>query len=121
MRFENALTKSHSVTNCAIHSSWAWGLNVLRSKNVNFDNNVLFGFRQTAVGINEARATSFSNNFVGHVLPRETLEGDALDMHGAVLVGSLSMMTVNVGVRVNNNIVAGSVYVGFTMFGHTCN
>lgn len=120
MRFENALTNSHEVRNSAIHSSHGWGMNVVRSKNLIVDNNVFWQFRQTAVGMNEARAVSFNNNFVGHVLPRNTIETDVLDKHGAVLIGSLTFPKPCVGMRINNNIVAGSVYVGFTAPGHDC-
>jgi hypothetical protein len=44
-RFENALTNSHEIRNSAIHSSHGWGLNVLRSKNLIFDNNVMWQFK----------------------------------------------------------------------------
>jgi hypothetical protein len=42
IRFENALTNSHTVENCAIHSSPSWGINGFRSKNLWFDNNIIW-------------------------------------------------------------------------------
>lgn len=34
IRIENALTKHHRVTNCAIWGNKAWGISVLKSANV---------------------------------------------------------------------------------------
>jgi cell migration-inducing and hyaluronan-binding protein len=91
LRFEDALTFSHEVRNCGIHSSNGWGLNSLRSRNIVFDNNAMFGFRKAAVSVEETRALSFTNNFAGHIQARSTTEGDGttLDKHGGVLFGSL--------------------------------
>jgi len=68
-------------------------------------------------------STTFNNNFVGHVRPRTDLEivGGTLDKHGGVLFCSLSYPKPCPNLRITNNIVAGSVYVGFTAPAHDCN
>jgi len=53
IRFEEAITKFHEVRNCALHNGMGWAINAYRSKNIVFDNNVFFSFRQTGVGFNE--------------------------------------------------------------------
>jgi hypothetical protein len=52
LRFEGALTHSHSFTNGAIHDGPGWIVNALRSKNIKFDNNVFWGGNQVGVGMN---------------------------------------------------------------------
>jgi len=37
------------------------------------------------------------------------------------LIGSLDYPNQNLGVRVTNNIIAGSIFVGFATNGHDCN
>jgi hypothetical protein len=88
-----------------------------------FDNNVIWGFKWTGVGFNEVMSTTYNNNFLGHVLPRKDLEivGKTLDKHGGALFCSLHYPAPCPGLRITNNIVAGSVFVGFTAPAHDCN
>lgn len=86
-----------------------------------FDNNVVFGFKWTGVGFNSIMSTTFNNNFVGHIRERADLEviGGTLDKHGGVLFCTLNPSNCP-GLRITNNIVAGSVFVGFTAPAHDC-
>jgi hypothetical protein len=69
-------------------------------------------------------AVTFNNNYVGHVLPRTTLEAmgmGGLDAHGGVLFCSLTFPQQCPGLSITNNIAAGTIYAGFIVPAHNCN
>lgn len=112
IRFENALTHSHSVKNSVVHDGPGWMLHGLRSKNLNFDNNVFWGGNQVGVAVDQVMSTSFNNNFVGWVTPRTDLEAigmATLDVMGGALFCSLRYPSPCPGLRITNNICAGAV------------
>jgi hypothetical protein len=112
IRFEGALTHSHSVKNSVVHEGPGWMVNALRSKNLNFDNNIFWGGNQVGVGMNQVMSTTFNNNFVGWVTPREDLEAIGmanLDVMGGALFCSLTYPSPCPGLRVTNNICAGTI------------
>jgi hypothetical protein len=93
IRFENALTHSHTIENCSIHNSKAFGLFGFRSMNLFIDNNVIWASVQFAVRFDEVMAVTFNNNYVGQVIVRLTLEVKGmggLDSHAGVAVCSMS-------------------------------
>jgi hypothetical protein len=122
IRFEEAITKFHEVRNCALHNGMGWAVNAFRSKNIVFDNNVFFSFRQTGVGFNEVQSITYNNNFLAHVVDRtSTLESaETLDAHGGLLVCSLSFPKPCIDMKITNNIVAGVVFAGMITPGSTC-
>lgn len=69
-------------------------------------------------------STSFNNNFVGHILERPDLQAETseglIDFHGGALFCSLNYPSPCPGLRITNNIVAGSIFVGFTAPAHQC-
>jgi len=80
------------------------------------ENNVIWGTIQTAVGFNQVVAAVFTNNFVGHTLPRSSLEAtgmQTLDVHGGVLICSLTHPKACPGMSITNNIAAGTIFAGF--------
>lgn len=83
--------------------------------------------KQTAIGVEQSNAITINNNFVGHVQPREfdaaqeaSSGGTILDKVGGILIGSLGYPKQNQGIRVTNNIVAGTEYAGYTVMAHNC-
>jgi hypothetical protein len=112
IRFEAATTRSSSVKNSVVHEGPGWMVNGVRSKGMNFDNNVLWGGNQVGVGWNMVMASTFNNNFVGHVSPRNDLEAigmATLDVMGGALFCSLTYPSLCPGIRITNNICAGTV------------
>jgi hypothetical protein len=112
IRFERALTHSHSVKNSVVHDGPGWMVNGVLSKNMNFDNNIFWGSSQVGVAVNQVMSTSFNNNFVGKVYPREDLEAigmTVLDVMGGALFCSLTYPKACPGLRISNNICAGAV------------
>jgi len=123
IRFEGALSKKQNVKNCAIHEGPGWMVNGLRSKNLNFENNVFWGGNQVGVGFNMVMSTRFHNNFVGWVTPRNDLEAigmATLDVMGGALFCSLTYPSPCPGLTITNNIAAGTVQQGFTGPAHDC-
>jgi len=51
LRFDNAATLYSQVTNSAIHNGNAWGVRVVSSKNILFENNVIFAFAPIGFGV----------------------------------------------------------------------
>lgn len=96
IRFENAAEHSHSVSNCAVHNSLTWAVNVVRSAKVRLENNVFFELRAVGIGVDSSKDVVVHNNFVGHVRPRKfdptQMKGGkaVLDRVGGILIGSLS-------------------------------
>lgn len=112
LRFEGTIAKTHNVKNSAVHEGPGWMVNGLRSKNLNFDNNVFWGGNQVGVGFNSVMQVNFNNNFVGWVTPRNDLEAigmATLDVMGGALFCSLTYPSPCPGLKITNNICAGSV------------
>jgi hypothetical protein len=68
-------------------------------------------------------ASSFNNNFVGSVGPRNDLEAigmATLDVMGGALFCSLTYPSPCPGIRITNNICAGTVQQAFTGPAHKC-
>jgi len=67
---------------------------------------------------------TFNNNFVGSVTPRNDLESigmATLDVMGGALFCSLTYPSTCPGLRITNNIAAGTTMIGFTGPAHSCN
>lgn len=67
--------------------------------------------------------SSFNNNFVGKVSPRNDLEAigmATLDVMGGALFCSLTYPAPCPGIRITNNIAAGTVQQAFTGPAHDC-
>lgn len=99
-------------------------VNGLRSKNMRFENNVFWGGNQVGVGFNSVMSTVFTNNFVGWVTPRNDLVAigmATLDVMGGALFCSLTYPNPCPGLRITNNIAAGTVQQAFTGPAHDCN
>lgn len=88
-----------------------------------FQNNVFWGGNQVGVGFNQVMSTTFDNNFVGWVTPREDLLAigmATLDVMGGALFCSLTYPSQCPGLRITNNICAGTTQQAFTGPGHDC-
>ena len=44
VRFDTAATLWSTVSNCAIHNGFGWGVHIILSENIVFFNNMIFGF-----------------------------------------------------------------------------
>jgi parallel beta-helix repeat protein len=51
IRFEKVPLSSSSVTNCAIHNGWGWGISIEESQNVVIRGNTLFNFRPIGIAV----------------------------------------------------------------------
>jgi len=112
IRFENVVTFSQSVKNSVVHEGPGWGMHGVRSRNLNFDNNIFWGSNQVGVAWDSVMTSSFNNNFVGWVVPRTDLEAigmATLDVMGGALFCSLTYPASCPGIRITNNICAGAV------------
>jgi hypothetical protein len=124
IRFEGAIAKKQVVINSVTHEGPGWMMNGVRSKNLKVDNNVFWGGNQVGVGWNMVMSSSFNNNFVGWIEPRKDLEAigmATLDVMGGALFCSLTYPSPCPGIRITNNICAGSVQQCFTGPAHDCN
>lgn len=88
-----------------------------------FKNNNIFGFRPVGVSVSTSSSITFTGNLIGNIQRRTTLEANKSfeDKEG----GFLTCTYYGVGdkctdLTITNNIVAGSVWTGFTAFGHEC-
>ena len=55
VRFDTAATLWSSVSNCAIHNGFGWGVNIILSENIVFFNNMIFGFRPIGFGVQTSK------------------------------------------------------------------
>lgn len=123
IRFEGAIRHNQYVKNSVVHEGPGWMMNGVRSANLNVDNNVFWGGNQVGVGWNMVMTSSFNNNFVGWVTPRNDLEAigmATLDVMGGALFCSLTYPSTCPGIRITNNICAGTVQQAFTGPAHDC-
>jgi hypothetical protein len=112
IRFEGAIANKQYVKDCSVHEGPGWMMNGVRSANLNVDNNVFWGGNQVGVGWNMVMTSSFNNNFVGWVTPRNDLEAigmATLDVMGGALFCSLTYPSACPGIRITNNICTGTV------------
>jgi len=65
MRFVNAVTKSSSLTNSALHNGYAWGITIYGSKNILIKDNVLYNFRPIGINIGGSSNITVDGNAVG--------------------------------------------------------
>jgi len=124
IRFEKALTHSHEVINSVVRGGPGIGINADTSINMYFENNIVWDQIQFGVIFQSVVATQYHKNFVGHIVPRPELEGvgmSALDIQGGVCLCSLNYPKPCPGLSITNNIVGGSVFVGFIAPAHDCN
>jgi hypothetical protein len=70
IRFESAMTKVSTISNCAIHNGYSWAINVKRSNNVELKNNMIYNFRPIAISIDYAENITVDSNVVGHIVDR---------------------------------------------------
>jgi hypothetical protein len=124
IRFEGSVAKSQTVKNSVVHEGPGWMFHGIRSKGMTVDNNVFWGGNQVGVGWNMVMASTFNNNFVGWVEPRNDLNAigmATLDVMGGALFCSLTYPSPCPGIRITNNICAGTVQQAFTGPAHDCN
>jgi len=124
LRFESASQSHSSITNCAVHNGYAWGLNVKASANILIKDNVFWGFRPIGVGVMSSRNITVDGNVLGNVVDRTTVEaGDKfIDKAGGFSICAyFEPDSICRDIRVTNNIAGGVVYAGFVGgIGHAC-
>jgi len=123
VRFEGAVAKGQIFKNSVVHEGPGWAMNAIRSKGIMVDNNVFWGANQVGVGWNMVMESTFNNNFVGWVDPRTDLNAigmATLDVMGGALFCSLEYPSACPGIRITNNICAGTVQQAFTGPAHDC-
>ena len=116
LRFESAATVPSSITNCAVHNGYSWGLNIKASKNIVIKDNVFFQFRPIGVGVTSSRDITLEGNIVAGIVQRTTLEtmDMVVDTEAAYSICALDEGDASCSnTVVRNNIAAGSVYAGF--------
>jgi hypothetical protein len=74
LRFQAATTLHSSITNCAIHNGYSWGLNVQASANIHLSDNIWFRFRPIGVGITSSKNITIENSIVSGICDRTTTE-----------------------------------------------
>lgn len=110
-----------SVTNSVVHSGLAWAVNIVSSANVKLQNNVFFGFKALGIVVQTATNITIDGNIVANITDRvlETMDM-ALDKEAGMAICSYNEPDSCSSISVTNNIVAGTVYTGYAMFGHNC-
>jgi hypothetical protein len=120
LRFETAVAKPQTITNCAMHKGLGPGILMMNAANVKVENNVIFDFRQLGASFDGITTLTFKNNFVGkigHFIDAKFKEGES-KMAGVAICSY--KWTKCSGINVEDNIVAGATYAGFTVPGHDC-
>jgi hypothetical protein len=74
IRFENALSMGHRVTNSAIHNGLGWGFAAKQTRNLEITGNIFFNFKQIGVGMDSVQNVVFDSNVLSVVTARTTLE-----------------------------------------------
>jgi len=122
IRFDNALTMGHRVTNSAIHNGLGWGLKAESSRNLNITGNVFFSFRQIGVCFDSVQNVVYDSNVFAVVVDRPTREmtGMGQDTQGGIAVCSQTHPMPCTEVQITNNIMAGAVYAGFLTMAQDC-
>jgi len=125
VRFENVIaTKKSFVRNSAFHNSWGWGFMAKRSKNIDIEHNVYYGFVQVGMGMDDIQNCKINGNLLMHVMERNTIEktGKFVDKHGGLFICSLDGELGSCkNLEIHNNIVAGVISTGMTApGGHKC-
>ena len=74
LRWENNIAGHSSITNCAIHSGFGWGVNVKVSANVLLQHNVIWAHRPIGLAVDTSRNVTVDGNMAGHIVPRTTFK-----------------------------------------------
>lgn len=101
-----------------------WGVAIKNSKNVVFKNNNIFGFRPVGMSISASSSIEFDGNLIGNIQKRTTIEASSVfeDKEGGLLSCTYYKDSGDKcsDLKITNNIVAGSVWTGFTGIAHEC-
>lgn len=121
LHFESASANS-SVTNSSIHSGLGWGVYIETSKEINFDNNVMYDFRPIGLAIDYSQDIAVTNNFLMKVHERDTVEADNFvdKTSGYAICSIMESMKTCTNVTVNYNTAAGVAMAGFWAFTQNC-
>jgi len=122
VRFSSATGNWSSITNSAIHNGLAWGVYVEGSSNVNFENNVVYSFRNTGINLSYAKNITVNQNWVFHIVerPNYVMIDDQLDFWTGIATCTMPKKTSCVDIEMQDNVVAGAVWAGFTGLAHRC-
>lgn len=123
LRWQAAFNGHSRVTNSAIHHGEAWGVFIDSSKNIEFDNNVVVGFKPIGFNIvNVQENIVVTNNIIGDVRHRASFgTGEHVeDREGCLLLCSYPDPMGCNGMTITNNKIGGCSYVGYTSPSHDC-
>lgn len=122
IRFDKAVTKHSSVTNCAIHNGLGWGLNIKNSANIYLKNNVFFEFSPVGIAVDYAQNITLDGNVLMSVLEKNIpdLGPDFEKRGGFAICAYLSSSATCQDITVINNIATGITFAGFIVPGDKC-
>lgn len=112
-----------SVTNSAIHNGLGWGVHIENSKNVIFDNNVMFNFRPFGLVVEASQDIVITNNVLIKVVDRDTIEANwsYVDPAGGYAICAVQASSSSCSnITVNYNIAAGITQAGFWAMALNC-
>ena len=123
VRFEGAVAKHSSLTNCTFHNGHGYGMNVRQSSNIYMSDNIWYNFVTIGVTINYGNNITLDNSVVVHTRERTTQDGGAMGIDKACGVCVCTLFhpgEICSDIAITNNIAAGLYYSGFTVRGEDC-
>lgn len=73
IRFDGASLRDvpSEIVGCSIHSGLGWGIFVHESKEIHFEDNLIYNFRPVGVVFESSRNITFKHNVVAHILEKK--------------------------------------------------
>lgn len=120
MRFEGAVYRPSHIVHSSLHHGLGWGIHILESENVKFEENIFFDFVKFGINIGTSKNITFDGNWIINIKKRDWVAPGLIDkLAGFVACGYL-YHDVCEDIKVVNNILAGTEFYGFVMPGHDC-
>ncbi|TNV88211.1 hypothetical protein FGO68_gene8985 [Halteria grandinella] len=126
VRFEISWGKWSNISNCAIHHGYGYGVQIMQSGHVYFQNNIVYGFTRFGINIGSSSNITIDGNFISRIDARAGILTALLgDTQGAVVGCAKEPGDFCNDIFIINNIAsgvqaAGVDTTGFVQNGHQC-
>jgi len=123
IRFEGASGPGSSVSNVSIHNGLSWGISIIESANIFIGDSTMFRHQAFGIQIMTSRNVTIDGNVLAAILPRVTLIDPftkTIDKGAGMAVCSFKLGDMCSDIFIKNNIVAGADYAAFVAPAHDC-
>lgn len=98
------------------------GITIESAANILIQNNTIFSFYKVGININAGDNITIDGNLVVNMVKRDVILTDhALELTGGIFSCAENFPDSCSDISITNNIVAGSDFSGYVVYGHSCN